>query len=524
MKTLTKLLYVEVDEEVTDLVDRLRGLADEEAVTFVVPERARSLQSPMSFRLLKRYADAYGKHVNLISPDPRLQSLALESGFSAFPSLAAYDSGSEVHRPQLGAGEERQGVASVATVAAAVAEPAVVPSGVGQVRTADVLSAAPQPRRTQPASGGRPPVRPGDRRLYYVGGGALALLFLLLATLFVPSADVRVTVAGTPLKTDMQLIGMPNPVPGTIDHFPTTVITSTQTQTAQGTATGQKQISAIAASGSVTFTSRCDGLLCSVGTIRKGTFVDNTSGQRYSTTAKADLPYGGSVQAPIQAVNAGAAGNTDKGTVTVVEDHQLAGDVTVTNGNAIGGGADQRVATVIQQSDLDAVKQALSSQLNPKLQDDLNSQAKGKHLVAPDQPKVDVSTDHQLTLNATGVVFDNAAVTRLLRGELKRKVQVGSELTSDQPKTTYDVAQATSDGSVTLNGHASGYTVIVFSQPAIRAHIKGRSPSSARSFLQGLPNVVDVTLRQDPIALPWLPFFSSHITIRIEEVSGTGSA
>src|SRR5438874_804620 len=261
MKTLTKLLYVEVDEEVTDLVDRLRGLADEEAVTFVVPERARSLQSPMSFRLLKRYADAYGKHVNLISPDPRLQSLALESGFSAFPSLAAYDSGGEVHRPQRGAGEERQDVVSVATVAASVAGPAVLPSRV--VRTAEVLSAAPQPRPTQPAAGGRPPVRPRDRRLYYVGGAALALLFLVLATLFVPSADVRVTVAGTPLKTDMQLIGMPNPVAGTIDHFPTTVISSTQTQTAQGTATSQKQIPAIAATGSVVFKYRC--FICASG-------------------------------------------------------------------------------------------------------------------------------------------------------------------------------------------------------------------------------------------------------------------
>src|SRR5437660_12075710 len=124
MKTLTKLLYVEVDEEVTDLVDRLRGLADEEAVTFVVPERARSLQSPMSFRLLKRYADAYGKHVNLISPDPRLQALALESGFSAYPSLSAYDAGSEVHRPQAAAGEGVQEPASTVAVAA----PAVPPS------------------------------------------------------------------------------------------------------------------------------------------------------------------------------------------------------------------------------------------------------------------------------------------------------------------------------------------------------------------------------------------------------------
>jgi len=139
---------------------------------------------------------------------------------------------------------------------------------------------------------------------------------------------------------------------------------------------------------------------------------------------------------------------------------------------------------------------------------------------------LDINREFRRALEVLALSHDSQkkAVQLHFAGEGKRKVQVGSELTSDQPKTTYDVAQATSDGSVTLNGHASGYTVIVFSQPAIRAHIKGRSPSSARSFLQGLPNVVDVTLRQDPIALPWLPFFSSHITIRIEEVSGTGSA
>src|SRR6266853_1412193 len=101
VKTLAKLLYVEADEEITDLVDRLRDLSLEDEVTFVVPEHARSLQSAMSFRLLKRYADSYGKRVNLVSGDPRLQAMALEAGFMAFPSLAAYDGGSEVHRPEL---------------------------------------------------------------------------------------------------------------------------------------------------------------------------------------------------------------------------------------------------------------------------------------------------------------------------------------------------------------------------------------------------------------------------------------
>src|SRR5207249_1328451 len=222
MKTLTKLLYVEVDEEVTDLVDRLRALQDEQAVTFVVPERARSLQSPMSFRLLKRYADAYGKHVNLISPDPRLQSLALESGFSAFPSLAAYDTGSEVHRPQPGAETAREESSAVA-VAAPAADPVPARAAAVETRTAQVLSGAPRPRPAQAPPDGRGPRRPTDRRLFYLGGAALGLLALVAAMLFLPSADVRITVAGTPLKTDMQLIGMPNPVSGTIDHFPTTV-------------------------------------------------------------------------------------------------------------------------------------------------------------------------------------------------------------------------------------------------------------------------------------------------------------
>ena len=101
MKTLAKLLYVEADEEITDLVDRLRDLSLEDEVTFVVPDRARALQSAMSFRLLKRYADSYGKRVNLVSGDPRLQAMSLEAGFMAYPSLAAYDSGTEVHQPAL---------------------------------------------------------------------------------------------------------------------------------------------------------------------------------------------------------------------------------------------------------------------------------------------------------------------------------------------------------------------------------------------------------------------------------------
>jgi hypothetical protein len=93
MKPFPRLLYIEADEEITDLVDRLRELAEEETVTFVVPERARALQSPMSFKLLRRYADSYGKRVNIISSEPRLQTLSQDAGFTAYESLDAYEGG-----------------------------------------------------------------------------------------------------------------------------------------------------------------------------------------------------------------------------------------------------------------------------------------------------------------------------------------------------------------------------------------------------------------------------------------------
>src|SRR3977135_4150774 len=123
MKTLAKLLYVEADEEITDLVDRLRDLSLEDEVTFVVPERARALQSAMSFRLLKRYADSYGKRVNLVSGDPRLQSMSLEAGFTAYPNLAAYDRGTEVHSPELASDPVPIAPAAPAAPAAPMAAP-----------------------------------------------------------------------------------------------------------------------------------------------------------------------------------------------------------------------------------------------------------------------------------------------------------------------------------------------------------------------------------------------------------------
>src|SRR5205823_4932357 len=323
VKTLAKLLYVGADEEITDLVDRLRDLSLEDEVTFVVPERARALQSAMSFRLLKRYADSYGKRVNLVSGDPRLQAMSLEAGFTAYPNLAAYDRGGEVHRPELPGEPISTGATTIASAAPPVA-PAAPPisqaiasqRGVATMdrpRETSVLSAP--PKQQAPAARKPAPAGPslGSYRPYLIGAAVLAVVGLLVGILYLPTATATVFVQGTPIKADVTLLGAPGTAAGSADHFATQAVHASQSQTFPGTPTGTKQLDAAKATGNVTFSLSC--FLCSE-TVPKGWIVETSDASKKYATQKSVTLIGqvGTATVGVVAATAGAAGTTEAGT------------------------------------------------------------------------------------------------------------------------------------------------------------------------------------------------------------------
>ena len=538
MKTLAKLLYVEADEEITDLVDRLRDLSLEDEVTFVVPERARALQSAMSFRLLKRYADSYGKRVNLVSGDPRLQAMSLEAGFTAYPNLAAYDRGTEVHRPALADGPAPAGAGPSAIAGAAAVTPQAPQRGVATLdrpREASVLSAPPKrqvssPRKEVPSG---PPI--GSYRPYLIGAAVLVVVGLLVGILYLPTASATVSVQGTPLKADVTLLGAPDAAAGSADHFPTQAIHAEESQNLPGTPTGQKQVAAVASTGDVVITSKC--VFCLGQDVKKGLIVYTDSGKRYATQAVAHIGVGYNAQAtvPIAAVTGGLDGNVAEHLITNIENGDA--DLRVDNPKATSGGADARTATVIQQSDIDSIKDVYSKDAVPRVTDQLNGKAQGKKLVlVGNGVQATAKADHAvgeevggftvtIKVAGDGVAYDDKAVQQLLKSYLQRKVPQGSQLTTNGTTLKYDPpTDATADGHITLNGHLSGFYAPVFLETAIRGHLKGMSPSKARAFLQTLPNVIDARVTQSPFGLPWLPFFSSRITLKIQEVSSNSAS
>jgi Baseplate J-like protein len=548
VKTLAKLLYVEADEEITDLVDRLRDLSLEDEATFVVPDRAKALQSAMSFRLLKRYADSYGKRVNLVSGDPRLQAMALEAGFMAFPSLAAYDGGSEVHQPGTIAESQAVAAATLAPAAPAAAATSIQPAspvaggprGVATLdrpREASVVSGTPRrppPPSSRPSASG-PPLR--VYRPYLIAAGVLVVLGLIAGILYLPTATATVLVSGTAVKQDVTLLGVPGTTSASGNQFATQAFHAEDSQTLPGVPTLQKQIDALKATGQVVFTFYCQGFLCPSGSVSvpSGTQVSTSDGKNYISTRSVNVAAPkGSATAPITAVTAGGGGNTGAHTITTINQNQN-DFLSVDNTDAITNGADARTATVIQQSDIDSIRDAYSRDAIPKVTDQLNSKAQGLKLVLVGQGvQASVTSDHKVgeevpgftvtvKVAGDGVAFDEKVIKQMLKTALERKISQGSQLTSNVT-TTYEAIDATTDGHITLNGHVSGFYTPVFLQSNIRGHLKGMSPAKAHAFLQSLPNVVDARVTQSPYGLPWLPLFSSRITLKIEEVSSSSTS
>jgi hypothetical protein len=471
--------------------------------------------------------------------------MALEAGFVAYPTLAAYDNGSEVH--QAGAVAEAQPTA-VATAPPAPAarltsvqsaSPATGgPRGVATLdrpREATVVSGT--PRKTLP-----PPSRPGASgpplrvyRPYLIAAGIVAVLALIAGIIYVPTANATLFVSGTAIKQDVTLLGVPGSASSAGNQFATQALHAEQSQSLPGTPTGQKQIPAQPSVGSVTFSYSCT-FFCDnqPKSIAAGTMVSTSDAKHYTTQKAISVasPHG-SASVQIQAMVAGPNGNTDAHTINVI-DNSRDFNLTVDNTAATAGGADPRMATIIQQSDLDGPRDAYSRDALPQVTDQLNSKAQGlKVVIVGKGVQATVTSDHKVgeevsgftvtvKVAGDGVAFDEKIVKQMLKAALERKISQGSQLTSNVT-LGYEAIDATADGHITLNGHASGFYTPVFLQTAIRGHLKGMSPAKAHAFLQSLPNVVEARVTQSPYGLPWLPLFSSRITLKIQEVSSNST-
>jgi len=81
-----KVVYVEVDEEVTAIIDRLKHIKNK-SVVLVTPKRSVLLQSVINLKLLKVQMKKQGKEIAIITSDKKGRTLASQVGLTVYSDL-----------------------------------------------------------------------------------------------------------------------------------------------------------------------------------------------------------------------------------------------------------------------------------------------------------------------------------------------------------------------------------------------------------------------------------------------------
>ncbi len=504
----TNPIYVETEEEVPEVVERLRRF-DGEDTMLVLPMRSRIGQSRFNFQLLRNYAARLGKRVTVVCDDPAVQKMAAESGFAVFGAV----------------GLEGEGIPSEAEA------PPPVRRWWQRGRTAattHVGIAAPTKLLTKTAT----ELKPG-RFLLYITAATLLLVGLFGAAIYVPSASVTLIAQAAPYtQKDVELQAQPGT--GTI-HVRAVAISRSNSQGFK--TTGVIQVQLAPATGVVVYTNKfpppspCPGNQdCgSPGLVMPvGQRLLNGNGLVFAqTSGNTVIPWNGTVQASVIAVTAGSAGNVGNDTITVIQDnHYNPSMVTVTNPQATGGGTDASTTPQMTEADFDAGRAQLEQELRQSI---------AQTLVGSGQPGEKLSetiiygapqytTDHQpnekvpsfsgtMTISGEGAFYSDSDVQKAYQTYLSQRVPNDQQLLTESPiQVQYRILNATAGGNLTFLGSAAAYVAPKLDQAKILSQIVGRPLAQARFYLERLP-IRSVAIKEQPMSLPLMPLLIGRISL-----------
>jgi len=511
----TNPIYVETEEEIPELVERLRRSHGEDTMV-VLPMRSRIGQSRFNFQLLRNYSARLGKRVTVVCDDPAVQRMASESGFAVFGAV----------------GPEGEGVPSEA-------EGAPPDRKWWQRRqaapTTHIGIAAPTRLLTKTAT----ELKPG-RFLLYVTAVTLILVGLFAAAVFVPSASVTLVAQAQPfVQKDIEIQAQPGKPPIKVRSV------SISKSNSQGfKVTGLINVRLAPSTGQVVYTNNfsaphCPGINCgSPGIIvPKNQYLKNINGLEFFQVSKdRTVPWKGTATANVVAVIPGSIGNVGNDTITEIE-HNPYDQLSVTNPQATGGGTDPSSTPVMTVADFDAARAQLEQSLHQAIAQQLAAGAKSGEklsetiIFGPPQ----FTTDHQpqdkvpsftgtMTVGGEGDFYTDADVVAAYKAKLSEKLPNNLQLLNDSPiQVTYRLLSAARGGYLVFVGSVSAYAAPKLDEEKIRAQIVGRPVAQARFYLEKLP-IRSVAIKEQPLALPLMPLLDRRIQLHYVVESNAPSA
>lgn len=535
MAVSPKTIYLEIDEEVTSVIDKIRKTEFTDVV-LVVPKDASITQSVVNLKLIKRKAEELNKNISLATQDKVARNLASKVGIATsataaeVPQLVAVGT---KESPVAFAGEETVGPLEETNEVifdkdAVFHEPEELTVVEGE-DTQDIAEMHEDvDKKVAEKTDNLMPKFPWK---WVALIGSIVLGGLLLAGyIYLPRAKANIYVAAEKKPLSLNFTGEKDAKLDTEKVIiPTQMVEVTKEQSKKYPATGKKDAGEKAV-GSVFISTAINNISWPAGT---RIALQTDSGLVYKTNVAVSITAPGSVSGVVvTAENSGEKYNISTGkTFSAVNDP----DADITSTSAMAGGTTREV-TIVSQGDVNSAKDALAKEASDAATAEFTTKSseikiieetkKSEVISATASPDVNAeATEFTMTVKVTikALGFNLNDVSKIISSEVERQLGFAKSIIDDGSKT----AEITVDSSDIATGKIAGtikttaFVSAKLDENAIKVELMGQNDSKATNYLLGIDGVDSVKMEYWPTFIRSFPRLKNHIFLIIQVSEGS---
>jgi hypothetical protein len=570
-------IYIDIDDEITGIIDKVRGSSGK-VTALVLPKRAAVFQSIVNMKLLKRAADESQKNLVLITGEAGLLPLAGAAGVHVAKTLSSKP---EIPAAPKGLGDEDEEAVTEAGEApeeitadnagdqpvGQLAGKPPVDDGVETLELDDDAAAEgksdnlKKPAKAAPAAAAAKKAKDKGkaskkfkipnfgkfRTKLIIAGAALLLLilFIIFGLIVLPKATINVKTDATnvPVEMNLNLSTAAKTLDADSDTptVPAKLASDQKTYTQQVPTTGQKN-HGNKASGSVTITN------CGTNdtTLPAGTGF-SSGGNTYISQQSVTIPVSdfkgqngpckgnGKGSVNIQAQSPGSSFNLPSGA-----SFGISGGASglSAQGDTISGGSDN-IVQVVNQNDINNAKAKISSSNDntekQHLQDNLKKDkyfaiastfSAGTPNVTQSAQAGDVANSVTVTEVITYTMFGakEKDLNTLVDNAVKGQIDTGKQSILDEGlnNAVFGVSSSSST-SAQLTLQTTAEVGPDINTAGIQQSALGKKPADVKNQLKNNPDVTDVDVKLSPFWVSSIPKKASKVHVKIAKPITTKS-
>jgi hypothetical protein len=527
-----KTIYLEADEEITSVIDKIRKTEFSDIV-LMVPKGASISQSVVNLKLIKRQAETLNKVLSIVTGDKVLRNLAEKVGIAAAAAVGGLSAAETVlAAAPVATNDSSPLVTTDEVIIDKKTAPIVVTKNEpGELTISEADDLEDEEGENFQEEGQEPEAAPKSlmpkfpwlKVLLFAGIPLLALL--LAAYIYLPRAKAIVYMKSEGKPVSVNIGGEKTAKLDTEKAvIPTQVIEVLKEGSKKYPASGKKDAGTKA-------TGKLEIYLSSGKTARTWTAgtriqLGSDSSLIYLTNTSVSLTPSSIAQVNVTAQNPGEKYNASSGkTFSAVNDPEP----TITSSAAISGGTTKQV-TVVTQGDINSAKDSLSKDTTTEATAEFSSQTNGQKVIddtkktevvsATASPAVDEeATDFTMTVKVSvrAVTLNAKDLVEIVKAEVNRQLGVTRQIIDDgSGKLEFRVDNADLEtGKVTGTITTTAYVANKLEQDKVKAELTGLNNTQASNYLMSLDGVESSKLEYFPPFLKSFPRIKNNIILTI---------